>query len=93
VAAAAWTGQRGRALAWLAIGAVYFGAVFWLTRSINIPINNDLATWQRALPPPNWAEVRDRWNDANLTRTFAAMASFAAAVVVLVTRGTGPQRA
>ena len=85
VGAAAWAGERGRALAWLAIGALYFGAVFWLTRSINIPINNDLATWQPALPPPNWVDVRDRWNDANLTRTLAAMASFAGAVVLLAT--------
>lgn len=92
VAGAAWAGERSRALAWLLIAALYFGAVFWLTRSINIPINNDLATWQPALPPPNWAQIRDRWNDANLTRTLAAMASFAGAVVLLATRRAGPQR-
>jgi uncharacterized membrane protein len=91
-ATTAWVGQRGRALLWLVIAALYFGAVFWLTRSINIPINNDVATWQPALPPPNWAEVRDRWNDANLARTVAAMASFAASVALLAARGTGPRQ-
>jgi uncharacterized membrane protein len=91
-AAAAWAGRRTRGLLWLAIGVVYFGAVFWLTRSINIPINNDLATWQPALPPANWAQIRDRWNGANLTRTLAAMASFAASVALLATGGARATR-
>ena len=77
---------------WLVIAAVYFGAVFWLTRSVNIPINNALAAWQPALPPPNWAQVRDDWNDANLMRTVAAMLCFAGSVVLLAARPTSRQR-
>lgn len=73
--------RRGPAWAWLAIGAVYAVAVFWLTRSINVPINDAVAGWNPAAPPAHWADLRDRWNDANLVRTIAAAAAFAAAVV------------
>ncbi|QTN29433.1 DUF1772 domain-containing protein [Rhodoferax sp. AJA081-3] len=86
--AAFWCSQRRVGLAWLAIGLVYFAGVFWLTRTVNVPINDALATWQAASPPSDWAHARDNWNDANLVRTWVAMACFVAAVVlVAVTQG------
>lgn len=89
VAALAFVARRPRAAAaWLAIGAVYVGGVFWLTRSINIPINEALAAWNAAAPPADWAALRERWNDANLLRTVAAALAFAAAVVM---RGCRPR--
>jgi uncharacterized membrane protein len=88
VAAALALGTRRRAigLAWLAIGALYFGAVFWVTRSVNIPINEAVAGWNPGAPPADWAQLRDRWNDSNLLRTVAAVLSFAAATVLTVLR-------
>lgn len=74
--------RRRRAAAWLAIGAVYVGGVFWLTRSINIPINDAVAGWNAASPPADWAALRERWNEANLLRTVAAGLAFAGAVVM-----------
>ena len=83
-----WCGQRRIGVAWLAIALVYFGAVFWLTRTVNVPINDALATWQAASPPGDWAVARDNWNEANLVRTWAALACFFSAVVLVsVTRG------
>ena len=84
---AAWAGQRPRAALWLLIALVYFGAVFWLTRTVNVPINNTVAAWQAAVPPADWALLRDRWNEANLWRTLAALACFAGSVALLATRG------
>ena len=78
-------GRRGQALGWLAIAAVYFLAVFWVTRSVNVPINNELATWSAAAPPANWEQARDSWNQSNLIRTLAAMLCFVGSVVLVMT--------
>jgi len=87
VAACAFFGGRKRtALAWAVVGAVYFGAVFWITRSVNIPINNELAAWNPAAAPPNWTEARDLWNHSNVVRTVAAALSFAGAAAILALR-------
>ena len=82
-AAAALEGRRRRALLWFVIAAVYFAAVFWVTRSVNVPINNELATWNAAAPPASWVHARDRWNDSNLIRAIAAALCFAASVLLL----------
>lgn len=86
------SGQRRTGHAWLALWVVYFGAVFWLTREINVPINNALAQWNPAAPPPDWAAARERWNDANLVRAVAAALCFAGAVASMAWRGI-PRRA
>lgn len=80
------TSRRAAGLAWLAIAALYFGAVFWVTRSVNIPINEMVAGWNPGALPPDWAQLRDRWNDSNLLRTLAAVLCFAAAVTLTVVR-------
>jgi uncharacterized membrane protein len=83
-AALLWAGRRRReSLAWLAIAAVYFVGVFLLTREVNIPINNALALWDPAAPPPDWAAARDRWNEANLVRGLLALTAFAGALAAL----------
>lgn len=82
-AAAVWCGQRRTAMAWLAIALVYFAAVFWLTRTVNVPINDALAAWQASAPPGDWQLARDDWNRANLVRTWASIACFVAAVVLV----------
>lgn len=91
----AWRdGRRGTALAWLAIALVYFAAVFWLTRSVNIPINDALAAWNPAAPPADWLVMRARWNDANFVRAIASAACFFAAVVLIaLVPGAGTPRA
>ena len=80
---AAGTGRRRTALAWAVVAIVYGAAVFWLTRSVNVPINEAVALWDPAAPPANWAELRDAWNQANLWRALASAACFVAAVWLL----------
>lgn len=83
-AAAAWWSERRRiAWCWLAIAAVYFLLVFWVTRTINVPINEELASWNSSIPPAHWRVMRDTWNHGNLVRTIASVLCFAAAVSVL----------
>ena len=86
-------GRRGLALAWLAVGLLYFGAVFWLTRSVNIPINNTMAQWNPLAPPADWMMLRERWNQANLWRAIASAGSFAAALWLATAPGSRRQPA
>jgi uncharacterized membrane protein len=78
--------QKRRALLWLLIALAYFIAVFWVTRSVNVPINNELAAWNPAMPPPSWIEARDAWNQSNLLRAWAAALCFIAAAVLMAVR-------
>jgi uncharacterized membrane protein len=78
-------GERKRSMAWLGIAVVYFLAVFWVTRSVNVPINEDLATWSAASPPASWIQARDTWNHSNLIRTVAAALCFLCSAVLLAT--------
>jgi uncharacterized membrane protein len=68
--------------AWLAVWALYFGAVFWVTREVNVPINNALALWNPALPPADWMAQRDAWNQANGVRAVAASVCFGVALIL-----------
>jgi uncharacterized membrane protein len=89
-AAVLWAGHRRSATAWFSIALVYFVAVFWVTRSVNVPINNELATWNASFPPATWRHARDRWNESNLVRTVAALLCFvSSAVLVASARSSG----
>lgn len=79
-------GRRKEAALWLAIALSYLLGVFWLTREVNVPINNALAAWNPAAPPADWATARARWNEANFVRGMANLAAFAAAVAALAWR-------
>ena len=89
-AAALWAGQRQRALGWALIAIVYGAAVFWLTRSVNVPINDALAGWNPAQPPADWTSARERWNAANAVRAWASAACFAAAAALTLCGRSAP---
>lgn len=73
-------GRRRQALQWLVLAAAYAGLVFLLTREINVPINNLVATLDPAHPPAGWTDLRERWNAANDLRALAAALCFAASL-------------
>jgi uncharacterized membrane protein len=55
-----------------------------ITTAIEVPINNKVVTWTMENTPPNWEQLRNRWQYYNVVRTIAALVSFilfAAAVV------------
>lgn len=84
--AALAAGRMRLALGWLAVACVWFVAVFWLTRSINVPINDALALWNPAAPPAEWHAARERWNEANRWRAWAGGLCFCAALALVVWR-------
>ena len=79
------------ALLWSMLALVYFGLVFWVTRSINIPINTALASWNPAAPPQEWAQLRDTWNQSNLLRAWSAFVCFAGALLAANVRNRPTQ--
>jgi uncharacterized membrane protein len=81
--AAVWVGRRRIAVGWLLVAVVYFGAVFWVTRTVNVPINNELATWSATAPPTNWQNARDTWNQSNVIRTMASVLCFVGGLTLL----------
>jgi uncharacterized membrane protein len=55
-----------------------------ITTAIEVPINNKVVTWTSENTPPNWEQLRNRWQYYNIVRTVLALVSFilfAAAVV------------
>lgn len=71
----AWRSVRYRIAAFGYL--LYVTGAFLVTREINVPINNEMASWNLQQVPTVWAAMRDRWNDANLFRTVVATLSFA----------------
>ncbi|MFC5830920.1 anthrone oxygenase family protein [Nonomuraea insulae] len=75
---------RGRAF-WLTSAAlVLLVTVFVTTLIVNLPINGDQAGWSVTAPPPNWADIRDRWQIAHAARTVAAVLAFALLVAAAI---------
>jgi uncharacterized membrane protein len=52
-------------------------AVFVLSLTVNVPINQDQLDWNVDAPPADWADERDRWQIAHAARTVAAALAFA----------------
>jgi uncharacterized membrane protein len=61
----------------VALGALAFVAVVALTRSINVPINVQLMTWDPALPPSEVMNTWARWEQAHTVRTVISLMGFA----------------
>ena len=64
---------------------VYALGVFWVTSSINLPLNYYLESWNLSAVPADWMTVRDSWNQANMIRTWSATGAFALYLIGLVT--------
>ena len=47
-----------------------------ITRAVNIPINNRLATWSASSPPSDMTRIWSRWERVHTVRTALAVLSF-----------------
>lgn len=80
LALAAVTHARARALAATA-GALTF-ATFLITRFGNVPINARIRKWSTSAPPPDHAEILDRWELFNAARTTTVIVAFALLILL-----------
>jgi uncharacterized membrane protein len=45
------------------------------TQLVNVPLNEEINTWSPQAPPPDWSQVRERWETFHTLRTvFAVLA-------------------
>src|SRR5262249_45825914 len=90
-------------LAWLVMLRSHWrSAEFWLiaasmcgialivviTRTVNIPLNNQLMTWSIASPPSNLREIWVPWERAHTVRTFVAVGVLILEAVALSLRNS-----
>ena len=55
-----------------------------VTLAIEVPINQQVVTWQPGAMPPNWATLRDRWWRFHAVRSGMGVGAFVFAVLGLV---------
>ncbi|MFN2633015.1 MAG: anthrone oxygenase family protein, partial [Thermoanaerobaculia bacterium] len=63
-------------LLFLALAAAACAAVIVVTRTVNVPINDRLMTWNPASPPADVREIWARWEQTHTVRTVLAAAAF-----------------
>lgn len=51
-----------------ALAFLCYAAAIFITRNVNIPINDAMALWNPAAPPADWEAMRNRWTEANHLR-------------------------
>ncbi|MEP6767034.1 MAG: DUF1772 domain-containing protein [Acidobacteriota bacterium] len=60
----------------LALAAGACAAVIVVTRTVNVPINDRLMTWNAASPPAGVREIWSRWEQTHTVRTVLAALAF-----------------
>jgi uncharacterized membrane protein len=65
----------------LALGTLAYISVLVLTRTVNVPINNQLMTWDASSPPPDVMTTWARWEQVHTVRTVIALFGFACEVL------------
>ena len=74
----------------LALGTLAYICVLVLTRTVNVPINNQLMTWSASSPPPDVMKIWARWEQVHTVRTFIAVFGFACEVLAFGASTNGP---
>lgn len=95
LSSAAWLFRiRSRAasaeFALLALGALAFISVAGITGAVNMPINDQLMTWDAASPPADVAAIWARWERAHTVRTVLAAVGFALELLAFGAAKPGP---
>ena len=71
----------------LVAGVIYALGIVLLTARVNLPLNAYTESWNPQALPTDWADVRERWNRANLWRTALSALALLLATVALAARG------
>lgn len=72
-----------------ALGAIALGCVLaevGLTVRYNVPLNQTIQGWSAEAPPPDWADVRDRWIVGHRARTALSLVGLGCQIAAAVRR-------
>ena len=67
---------KSREFLFLGLAAAASAAVIIVTRTVNVPINDRLMTWNAASPPADIREIWARWEQTHTVRTILAALAF-----------------
>jgi uncharacterized membrane protein len=83
--AIAFLGRRDKMTVRLASTAALLVAIgLVITLLVHFPINAQIMSWSPQAPPADWRQLADRWREANLVRSAAAIIAFVLLLVPLV---------
>jgi hypothetical protein len=57
-----------------------------ITLAVNVPIDNQIKIWTTTSLPPDWTQVRDRWETFHTGRTFLSLTALASVLLALLRR-------
>ena len=69
--------QRSTPFYMTLLGLLFLVTAVAITLLVEVPIDNQIKTWTVASLPPNWSQLRDRWESFHVIRTFASLIGFA----------------
>ena len=82
-----WAQRQATWWWWLALTVcVYALGIVFFTRQVNLPLNYQTESWLLHAIPPDWAQVRNYWNQANLWRSGLSLLLFSTGLYTLVLR-------
>lgn len=61
----------------LSLGTLAYISVLVVTRTVNVPINNQLMTWNASSPPPDVMQIWARWEQVHTVRASLSVLGFA----------------
>ena len=84
-ALSAFLGRRERSVfVLLLVASVCTLAVALITAFGNIPLNNQIKTWDVSSPPQNWPELATRWWQFQTARATAAIVGFSCLILTAI---------
>ena len=78
--------QAGRLPTWIAAAAILWVLASVYSITVEVPINNRVASWATATPPADWKTFRNRWDLHHNCRVVLITIAFASLVVGVVSR-------
>jgi uncharacterized membrane protein len=75
---------RTKTLVFTAVATLCTLIVIALTRSVNVPINEALMTWQASSPPLNVMELWSPWEQTHTIRTIVSLMGFSSLILAVL---------
>jgi uncharacterized membrane protein len=69
--------RRSAAFHLTLVGFLLFVTALVVTLVVEVPIDNTIKAWTVASLPPDWSQLRDRWETFHVIRTFASVTGLA----------------
>jgi hypothetical protein len=76
--------RRRTSFSLILVGAALLVVALVITLSVNVPIDYAISRWTVDALPPEWTNIRNRWEAYHAARTFVSLAGFGFALAAVV---------